>query len=298
MSYGVTPAGFVRPTMAEILDAIEQSNVAIFGSGLIQTAASPMGQWNGLRAEQIMMSWERTEEVYQSYDPRQAEGVPLDRLAALRLLARQPGETDASLSLAITNAGVANTRDADFYRSVLNVSGVTWARIYVNDADEEDDNGMSPHSVSLAAIGGDDEALALVARRYIVPGITSFGNTRVETEIDGYCRSIMIHRPVEVPTKLELDIRKWADAGGCPPDPTSAIAATLVANLSDANRPRNGVTLTKHIMSQALCDKPNVEVVAGRGAKNAGTVAALPLAFGFNEIPLITLANVTLHVVD
>jgi hypothetical protein len=298
MALGVQFTGFIVPTLAEILDDIEQQNVAIFGPGLIQTPQSPFGQMNGLRAERERLLWEVALSVYQSYDPNQSEGIPLDRLAALRLITRQAGETDADLAQAITNAGIANTRDADFYRAVVAVSGVTWARIYVNDEDAADENGLDAHSVAVVALGGDDEAIAQVARRYIVPGITSFGNRRVETEIDGFCRSISIGRPAEIPTTLDVDIYKWPDAGGCPPDPTQAIAEELVLNLTGSRRPRNGVTLTRHVIAQALCTKPNVEVVAVRGAKGDDAIAPLPLAFGFYEIPLITLANVTINVLE
>jgi hypothetical protein len=298
MALGVQPTGFILPTLAEILNDIEQQNVAIFGPGLIQTPQSPMGQLNGLRAERERVLWEVALSAYQSYDPNQSEGTPLDRLAALRLITRQPGETDADLAQAITNVGIANTRDADFYRAVIGLPGVTWAKIYTNDGTVTDENGLDAHSVSVAALGGADEDVALAARRYIVPGITSYGNTRVETEINGFCRTIHIHRPVEVPTRLEVDIYKWPDAGGCPPDPTQAIAEELVLNLTGARRPRNGITLTRHIISQALCTKPNVEVVAVRCAKNDDAVAALPLTFGFGEIPLIILANVTINVLE
>lgn len=296
MSVGVVSTGFILPTLAEILDAIEQSNIEVFGPGLIQTPQSPFGQWNGLRAERILIMWEAALATYQSYDPNQAEGRPLERLAALRLITKQAGETDAQLAQAITNAGVANTRDADFYRAIVNLDGVTWAKIYANDGNTTDDNGLTAHSVSVVALGGDDDEIALVARRYIVPGITAFGNTNVETEIDGFCRSIRIMRPAEIPTTLEVDIRKWPDAGGCPPDPTAAIAEALVLGLTGANRPRNGVTLTRHIIAQALCTKPNVEVVAVQGAKNDDALDDLPLGFDFDEIPLITLENVTINV--
>ncbi|MFY0735606.1 hypothetical protein [Aurantimonas sp. NFXS3] len=298
MATGVQPTGFILPTLAEILDQIEQENIAILGPGLVQTPQSPMGQLNGLRAERERVLWEVALAAYQSYDPNQSEGIPLERLAALRLITRQPGETDADLAQAITNAGVANTRDADFYRAIIGVTGVSWAKVYTNDGTVVDDNGLDAHSVAVVALGGVDEEIALVARRYIVPGITAFGNTRVETEIDGFCRTIYIERPAEIPTTLEVDIYKWADAGGCPPDPTQAIAEELVLNLTGAARPRNGVTLTRHTIAQALCTKPNVEVVAVRGAKNDGTPVSLPLAFTFNEIPLITLANVTINVLE
>lgn len=298
MVFGVQPTGFVLPTLAEILDEIEQSNVEIFGPGIIQTPQSEWGQWNGLRAERIRLAWEIGLNAYQSYDPDQAEGIPLERLAAIRLIGRQPGETDASLAQAITNAGIANTRDADFYRAIADLDGVTWVRIDANDSRETNSLGIEATSVAVSALGGDDEAIASVARRYIVPGVNSFGNTRVETAIDGFCRTITINRPVELPITLELDIYKLSDIGGCPPDPTQAIVEELVANLSGSNRPRNGVPLTKHIVARALCTKPNVEVAAVRAAREGDDPAPLPMSFTFGEIPSFAIEDVTINVLD
>lgn len=296
--YGVVSTGFSRKPLAVILAELEAANNVTFGPGLIQTSQSPMGQLNGLRADAITQAWEIGEEAYQSRDPEQAEGINLDILARLRLISRVLGESDESLRQAITNAGVANTRDADFYRAVLNVDGVTWAKIYSNDSGSTDANGIAAHSVSVAALGGSDEEVATVARQYIVPGISSYGNTVVSTEIDGFCRSISIMRPIETPIKLAITVSKQNGADGCPPPSNTAIAQTLFAGLTGANRPANGQDITLHMIRTIIsCVYPNVEVTAAQGALVANALAALPLAIDFDEIATITLDNITVTAV-
>jgi hypothetical protein len=292
--YGVVSTGFSRKPLSVILAEMEQANIDVFGSGLIQTSQSPMGQLNGLRAEVISAVWEMYEDVYQSYDPDQAEDVRLNILARLRLISRIDGEEDAALRQAITNAGVANTRDADFYREVRNVSGVTWAKIYSNDTNATDANGLARHSVSVVALGGDDSAIALVARQYIVPGISSYGNTIVSTEIEGFCRSISIMRPAQIPIFLNVTVDKHNDAAGCPPPANAAIAQTLYAGLSGDNRPANGTDITLHMARTIISTVyPNVEVTAVVGGRVGDTPAALPLPIDFDEISLISLSNIS-----
>lgn len=292
--YGVVTTGFSRKPLTVILAELEQANTAVFGPGLIQTSQSPMGQLNGLRADAITEAWEIGEEAYQSRDPEQAEGINLDILARLRLISRVLGETDESLRQAITNSGVANTRDADFYRAILNVDGVTWAKIYSNDTGSTDANGIGAHSVSVAALGGDDQEVATVARQYIVPGISSYGNTMVSTEIDGFCRSISIMRPAETPIKLAITVSKQNGADGCPPPSNAAIAQTLYSGLTGANRPANGQDITLHLIRTIIsCVFPNVEVTAGQGAFVADALDDLPLSIAFNQIVTISLDNIT-----
>lgn len=296
--YGVVVSGFSRKPLTVILAELEAANVVQFGPGLVQTAQSPMGQLNGLRADAIAQTWEIGEDSYQARDPDQAEGVNLDILARMRIIARMVGESDESLRQAITNTGVPNTRDADFYRAVTNVPGVTWAKIYANDSGSTDGNGLAAHSVSVAALGGDDEEVATVARQYIVPGISSFGNRVVSTEIDGFCRSISIMRPTETPIELAVTVSKSNDAAGCPPPSNAAIAQTLLAGLTGAGRPANGQDITLHLIRTIIsCAYPNVEVTAATGALVGDGLVALPLAIGFDKIATITLDNIAVTAV-
>jgi hypothetical protein len=296
--YGVVVSGFARKPLTVILGEIEQSNIDIFGPGLVQTSQTPMGQLNGLRADVLSAAWEMFEDVYQSYDPDQAEGTRLDILSRLRLVTRATDETDESLRQAITNLGVPNTRDADFYRAIINVDGVTWAKIYSNDTGSTDANGIAAHSVSVAVIGGDDVEVALAARQYIVPGISTYGNTMVSTEIAGFCRSIQIMRPEQIAIFLNVTVSKSNDAAGCPPPSNAAIAQTLYAGLTGDNRPANGQDITLHMLRTiSSCVYPNVEVTAATGNRVGNVAAALPIAIDFDEMAAIALNVVAITAV-
>lgn len=298
MTWGVTVNGFNRKPLSVILAEIEQDNIDIFGPGLIQSEQSFMGQLNGLRADLIAFVLESVEDAYQSYDPDQAEGTRLDTLARLRLISRMAGESDESLRQAITNLGVPNTRDADFYRAITNADGVTWARIYSNDTNATDANGLPPHSVAVVALGGDDGEIATIARQFIVPGITSYGNTQVSTSIEGFCRSIGITRPVLRSIFLNVSISKTSDRNGCPAPSNNAIAQALYNYMTGETRPANGQDITEHFIRTAIsCQFPNVEVVSVTGGFKGDAPGALPLTLAFTEMASIALDDITITAV-
>lgn len=292
--YGVLPTGFARKPLPVILSEIEQAAIVVFGAGVIQTAQSPLGQLNGLFADLTSQLWEVGEDVYQSYDPDQAEGARLDMLAKLRLLARAEGEIDEDLRLAITNEGRARVDLQDLRRAVLNIDGVTFVAIFVNDTDEIDEDGLDPHSVAVAVIGGDDEDVGRAVRDYVVPGIGTSGNLRVDVSVDGVCRSISLVRPVAVPITLEIEVIRRADRLGCPPAALIAISEGLVKAMAGDRRPANGEDVTVFMIRSAIeALYPNVEVVSVEGRRGVAAIGALPISIGFYEIATVAVANIT-----
>lgn len=293
--YGVTPTGFARKRLPEILADIETDVAGTFGPGVIQTPQSPLGQWNGLGADLASTGWELGETIYQSLDPDQAEGTRLDMLARLRLLERIPDEADEAFRAAITNAGRSRIDAADIYRAIRNLSGVTWAQIYSNDDDAADANGIAGHSVAVAVIGGSDAEIAQTVRSYVVPGVGTYGNTIISTTIEGFCRSIKIIRPTEIAVKIEVDVIAGADANGCPPPSALAMASGLAQSLSGDARPVNGQDVTTFLVRQAIESKyPNVQVSAVRASINPAAASPAPLAIGFFEIMSVAADRITI----
>jgi hypothetical protein len=299
MSYGTTPQGFKLKRLPEILADIEAGCRVVFGPGVIQSPQSPLGNLNGLMASIAADSWEVGLSVYQSYDPDQAEGARLDALGKLRLIGRAPGEGDDSFRPDVTNAGRARIDVSDLLRAVRAVPDVSWARVYVNDSDATDANGMSAHSVAVAALGGDDASIAAAVRTYVVPGVASFGNVAVNLIVDGVCRTVYVLRPVPVEVSMSLNVRVRNDANGCPPPAPAAIAVTLGQLLSaPATRLANGEDVALHPMRTLLATRhPNVEIVGGSAGRGDEPWTSLPLPIGFLEIADIAASRITISVV-
>ena len=292
--FGVLSTGFARKPLSTILAEIEESLIGTFGPAIIQTPQSPMGQINGLFADATAQLWELAEDTYQSYDPDQAEGIRLDALSKIRLLARATDEADAELRQAITNAGRARIDIQDLLRAIQNVSGVTYAQAFVNDAEVADENGLDPHSVALSVLGGDDEEVALTLRTYVVPGIGTSGNVRVDTNRDGFCRTVWISRPTPIPITVNVEVIRRTDRLGCPPAALLSIAEGLVLDLNGSRRLINGEDVTVHIIRSAIEARySNVEVVSVAASRAGDSVA--PIEIDFNEIASFSIENVTVE---
>ncbi len=297
MAYGVIPSGFELKRLPEILADLEAANIATFGPGVVQTAASPLGQLNGLHSDLAASLWELALTVYQALDADQAEGANLDRIGKLRLLSRAVDESDIDFRQAITNAGRARIDMSDLSQALSAISGVTYVQTFVNDGDSADADGISAHSVAVAILGGDDDEIARTIRAYVVPGIGTYGNTTVETTIEGFCRSIKIIRPAEVEIELEVDVIARPDRNGCPPPSALAIAAGLASAMTGSARPRNGQDVTEYLIRQAVESRyPNIEVDEVRASIVPASPGAVPVALTFFQIMAISADRISITV--
>lgn len=262
--YGVLPTGFARKSVSTILAEIEASMITEFGPGVIQTAQSPFGQINGLMSDLIGQLWEFAEDVYQSYDPDQAEGTRLDTLGSIRLIGRGTAR-DEEFRGAITNVGQARIDLQDITRAIAALPGVTYSHVWMNDTGEVDENGMPAGSICVAVTGGDGEEIAQAIRQYIVPGVTVFGTDLVESVIDGFCRSFRVLRPIEVPVDLTITVRTRRDGLGCPPPAASAIKAAFLSSVYLLNGADVSYYRVRSIIESLFS---NVEVVSINGQRD------------------------------
>lgn len=292
--YGVQSTGFVRKPLTIILAEIEAALITEFGPGAIQTPQSPLGQINGLFAEAASKLWELDEDIYQSYDPDQAEGTRLDTLASIRLMSRAAADTDETFRQAITNQGQARIDLQDISRAVAQIDGVTYSQVWVNDTAEIDTNGMPAGSICIAVTGGDDNEIAQAIRRYIVPGVTVFGTTSIESVIEGYCRTFRILRPINIPVELTVTVRTFKDAMGCPPPSASAIKAALLGSLYLLNGDDVTYYRVRAIIESMFS---NVEVISIQGSRDGiPQVANQAVDIAFIERASLAAEDVTIVV--
>ena len=235
MSYGVVSTGFSRKPIDAILDEHRQAAKTIFGPALIDDDESPMGQLLGLFSLLSAKLWEQAEDTYHSFDPDQSEGVRLDMLGRIRAVDRPTGGTDAAYRGMITNAGRSDIHLRPLINDVTAVDGVEWVKVWANDGDQVDDNGVPGHSLCVVVIGGADAAVASAIFDRTVTGIGLYGNTPIEISDAGYCRTVGFLRPAQIGVLVEIDVNAKPLSGGCvTPDP-AAISAQLESELGLAS---------------------------------------------------------------
>lgn len=292
--YGVQPTGYVRKPISIILAELEAAMITEFGPGVIQTPQSPLGQLNGLAADLVAEVDERNLDLYQSYDPDQAEGTRLDTLGRLRLLSRG-ADSDAIFRRVITNQGQARVDIQDLVRAIAGLSGVTYSQVFVNETGEVTEDGPERGSVSVAVIGGDDAEIASAMRRYIVPGINTYGNALVTSNIDGFCRSMSIIRPTEVVVTLRVTLRTSRDKLGCPAPSVVAVKDKLLSSwLSERI---NGQDVSFYSVRSIIeSNFSNVEVVSIQGSRDSGTLQVINTDVDISFLEIASLTNTSLTV--
>lgn len=80
-TYGVTPTGFVRPTLAELKSALDAKAETIW-PGIDISADGKYGQLAGLWLKELSDAWDVAQEVYTSRNVNEASGASLDNTYA------------------------------------------------------------------------------------------------------------------------------------------------------------------------------------------------------------------------
>jgi hypothetical protein len=99
-SYGVTTDGFVRKPLSVILAEIEADERAAFGTDINLQAEEPLGQLNGIFADQLDEMWQLSEAVYSSQNPDQNSGAAQDAIATYTGATRLPA-TKSTVTLVV-----------------------------------------------------------------------------------------------------------------------------------------------------------------------------------------------------
>lgn len=87
-NFGVTPEGFNRKKLDQLLLELNDEVKAIFGDNFNVSPESPDGQVNGVISESNANLWELANEAYDAFNPSAATGVSLSNLVQLNGLTR------------------------------------------------------------------------------------------------------------------------------------------------------------------------------------------------------------------
>lgn len=290
--YGIQPTGYIRKPLSVTLSEIEAAMVTEFGPGVIQTSQSPFGQLNGLVADLISEIDEQNLDLYQSYDPDQAEGNRLDILGRIRLVRREV-KGDAEYRKEITNDGQARVDIQDLAQSVASISGVTFSRVYVNETGETTPDGLTSGSVSIVVEGGDDQTIAEKIRLHVVPGITTYGNTFITSLIGGYCRTQKIVRPIKVPVKVQLTVKFGTDRNNCPPPSTVALKNYIVETwLNERSNGKDVSHFNVRNIVESTYESVEVQSIRATRGENFGGINE-PAEISFIEIASLSFDDIT-----
>ncbi|WP_316425707.1 baseplate J/gp47 family protein [Klebsiella oxytoca] len=182
--------------------------------------------------------------------------------------------------------------------AIANVEGVTRHKLFENDQEVTDYNGLPPHSISAIVEGGDATEIANTLRRVKGQGVTTYGTTSViVTDRYGNPYTIRFSRPVDVPIYVSITLKALTGYSSQIGDEIKEAVADYINSLAIGD----GVLLSR-IYSPA-----NLGVVSGGNAryydimeliigKSAATAAAANVVIAYDESVSCSVDNIAITV--
>lgn len=142
----------------------------------------------------------------------------------------RPDETDDELrqrreaELAARDATTA----AEIRRALLAVDDVTQARVFINNTNVTDSDGVPAHTVEPVVRGGLDAAIREALWAVVAAGIGTHGTTSgTIVDSEGVTQTVKFSRPTEIPIYVRVDVE--IDTDTFPADGIDQIKAAIVA---------------------------------------------------------------------
>ena len=150
----ISDSGVSIPTLQEIFTALKEMHQGVFSTttdGVSYTldldATSPDGMAVALQARQIRRLFEMAQTLAQLVNVNTATGTWLDRLAALKGLTRNDGETDDELRERILSSSTSGLATYDNMLSYLKDKLGNSVQLIMNDTDETDEGDDSDTNI-------------------------------------------------------------------------------------------------------------------------------------------------------
>lgn len=184
---------------------------------------------------------------------------------------------------------------------IMNIGGVKFARLYVNNETTTDSRGISGKTLAPVVVGGTDEDIANVLRLKIGATDNTQGNLQnpiTYTGPLGDTQTIDFYRPVSVPIYIEIDITitdgsLWAIASE--DDIKQAIVDYAEYDQSGTyGFPPGGDVLLSRLYTP-INSVQGFSVTSLKIGKTSGSLSANDIAIDWNEIATFTKENITIN---
>ncbi|HDY8689965.1 baseplate J/gp47 family protein [Klebsiella pneumoniae] len=182
--------------------------------------------------------------------------------------------------------------------AIANVEGVTRHKLFENDQEVTDSNGLPPHSISAIVEGGDATEIANTIRSVKGQGVSTYGTTSViVTDKYGNPYTIRFSRPIDVPVYVSITLKALAGYSSEVGDEIKAAVASYI----------NSLAIGDSVLLSRVYSPANLGVVSGGNARyydimelligrSADDVAAANLVVAYDESASCSVDNIALVV--
>lgn len=173
--------GIHLPTYEDRLEDLCEAYRSIFGIESELSVAVPDYQLLSVFAKALDDTSALVLQAYNSRNPIYASGTALDLLLPQYGLSRAEGESDAQVRARICHSLAARGNGSyDALRAaILSKQYVRDVKLWVNETDNTDENGIPAHSLAAVTRGGDPQEIGQALWEKKAPGIKTYGNITV-----------------------------------------------------------------------------------------------------------------------
>ncbi|HDX8940255.1 TPA: baseplate J/gp47 family protein [Klebsiella michiganensis] len=182
--------------------------------------------------------------------------------------------------------------------AIANVEGVTRHKLFENDQEVTDSNGLPPHSISAIVEGGDATEIANTIRSVKGQGVSTYGTTAViVTDKYGNPYTIRFSRPVDVPIYVAITLKALTGYSSQVGDEIKAAVAAYI----------NSLAIGDSVLLSRVYSPANLGVVSGGNAryydimelaigKSASAVVAANVVIAYDESVSCSVDNIAITV--
>lgn len=182
--------------------------------------------------------------------------------------------------------------------AIANVEGVTRHKLFENDTETTDANGLPAHSISAIVEGGDATEIANTIRSVKGQGVTTYGTTAViVADKYGNPYTIRFSRPVDVPVYVSITLKALTGYSSQVGDEIKAAVAAYI----------NSLAIGDSVLLSRVYSPANLGVVSGGNARfydimelligrSVAGVTAANLVVAYDESASCSVDNIAITV--
>ncbi|MCL8293805.1 baseplate J/gp47 family protein [Klebsiella oxytoca] len=182
--------------------------------------------------------------------------------------------------------------------AIANIEGVTRHKLFENDTETTDANGLPAHSISAIVEGGDATEIANTIRSVKGQGVTTYGTTAViVTDKYGNPYTIRFSRPADVPVYVSITLKALTGYSSQIGDEIKAAVAAYI----------NSLAIGDSVLLSRVYSPANLGVVSGGNARfydimelligrSVAGVTAANLVVAYDESASCSVDNIAITV--
>lgn len=204
-------------------------------------------------------------------------------------------ETDAELRGRYANATYQPSKTVldGILENIEALEGVTRSKIYENDTNEVDSNGLPAHSITAVVEGGEDKDIATAIYFKKTPGCYTNGTTSIALNtLSGNEAIIRFYRPTNVNVRVKISIKQLSGYNSAYADEIKEAVYNYLTNLDIAETVYRSIIWSVSVQTMVSINSPAFSVLGVQLASGEQQFADQDIPMEFNQVASIDKQNI------